>query len=283
MHALFARDGSRNRLSGFEGGWGGAVLLWFVAQSTVLQFYNPEFFRGFGVGVINGSLWTIAVELQFYVLMPFIYRLIGRFAPTKSRFDAALVVLALVFLAVNIAYFSIDEAHWETMGRKLLGVSFVPWFYMFLAGVIAQRQFPRAYRFVAGRAYLFMAAYAIACIYLVGDGMLRLGNGISAPLFLLLAAAVLSCAYSLPDLSWRVLGRNDISYGVYIYHMPMLNLLIFARMTGDFGKLAFALGLVMLLAYLSWRLIEKPALSMKSHAFFPVYADGGHDSKEIHS
>ncbi|MFZ3008386.1 MAG: acyltransferase, partial [Phenylobacterium sp.] len=41
--------------------------IWAAAQLTILQFYNPEFMRAFGAGVINGSLWTIAVELQFYV------------------------------------------------------------------------------------------------------------------------------------------------------------------------------------------------------------------------
>ena len=250
----------------------GSVIGWFLAQTTILQFYNPDFLRGFGVGVMNGSLWTIAVELQFYVLVPVIYRFAGRLVPTRSGFDKVLILLFLAFLGANLAYFSIEEAHWDTLGRKLIGVSFVPWFYMFLLGVIAQRKFDIAHRLVAARAHIFVAAYAATCILLVDRGVLRAGNGISPALFLMLAASVLSCAYSAPRLSSTVLGRNDISYGVYIYHMPVINLFIFAGMTGDPAKLCIALGTVGLLAFLSWRLIEKPALRMKSHPFFPMYA-----------
>ena len=50
-----------------------SVLFWIFAQLTLFQFYNPEFIRDFGVGVINGSLWTISVELTFYIVLPFIY------------------------------------------------------------------------------------------------------------------------------------------------------------------------------------------------------------------
>ena len=46
------------------------IILWSLCQLSFFQFYNPEFLRGFGVGVINGSLWTITVELQFYVIAP---------------------------------------------------------------------------------------------------------------------------------------------------------------------------------------------------------------------
>src|SRR4029079_4132783 len=39
------------------------AIPWFFAQITFGQFYNPDFLRSYGVGVLNGSLWTIPVEL----------------------------------------------------------------------------------------------------------------------------------------------------------------------------------------------------------------------------
>ncbi|MFZ1324637.1 MAG: acyltransferase, partial [Candidatus Contendobacter sp.] len=42
------------------------TIPWLIAQATFFQFYNPDFLRSFGVGVLNGSLWTITIELQFY-------------------------------------------------------------------------------------------------------------------------------------------------------------------------------------------------------------------------
>ena len=47
-------------------------VLWLLSQITIAPFYNPEALRNFGVGVMNGSLWTIPVELQFYIVLPFV-------------------------------------------------------------------------------------------------------------------------------------------------------------------------------------------------------------------
>src|ERR1700694_2402149 len=52
------------------------LLVWLGAQLSIAQFYNPPFLRDYGVGVLNGSMWTIAVELQFYVIVPILYGLL---------------------------------------------------------------------------------------------------------------------------------------------------------------------------------------------------------------
>src|SRR5690606_11285501 len=62
----------------------------FLAKATFFQFYNPDFMRGYGDGVMNGSLWTICVELQFYVLTPMFYFLLLR------RFNGHLSVILLI-------------------------------------------------------------------------------------------------------------------------------------------------------------------------------------------
>jgi Predicted acyltransferases len=40
-----------------------------VTQGTVLQFWTPGFLRGYGCGTPNGSLWTICVTVQFYIIV----------------------------------------------------------------------------------------------------------------------------------------------------------------------------------------------------------------------
>lgn len=71
------------------------IFLLYLAKTTILQFYNPEFMRGFGDGVLNGSLWTISVELQFYFLTPIIYSLFVR-QDHRLRSDLILTGLLLV-------------------------------------------------------------------------------------------------------------------------------------------------------------------------------------------
>jgi len=46
---------------------------WLATQFTFLQFFNPDFMRAYATGKLNASLWTISVELQFYLLTPIIF------------------------------------------------------------------------------------------------------------------------------------------------------------------------------------------------------------------
>ena len=59
--------------------------------------------------------------------------------------------------------------------------------------------------------------------------------------------------------------RTDVSYGVYIYAFPVQQLLVIAGL-GTLGVAPFALlalACTLPLAWLSWTLIEKPALRLK--------------------
>ena len=65
-------------ISGYMATVDAGMLDWgilYLAKTTFVQFYNPDFMRSYGDGVLNGSLWTITVELQFYFLVPIVYTL----------------------------------------------------------------------------------------------------------------------------------------------------------------------------------------------------------------
>ena len=60
---------------------------------------------------------------------------------------------------------------------------------------------------------------------------------------------------------------GDLSYGVYIIHVPVLQTLVAAGLfeRSAFGALALAIALVLALAFASWHLVEKPFLQRGSH------------------
>jgi peptidoglycan/LPS O-acetylase OafA/YrhL len=59
--------------------------------------------------------------------------------------------------------------------------------------------------------------------------------------------------------------KNDISYGIYIYGTLILNILTAGGCNKSFWSyFGISLILTLIMAYLSWFLIEKPALRLKS-------------------
>jgi peptidoglycan/LPS O-acetylase OafA/YrhL len=77
-----------------------------------------------------------------------------------------------------------------------------------------------------------------------------------------MALVVTKLAYSAPHLAKKVLNENDISYGLYIYHMPVVNVLLFCGARGLLWVPAVWM-MTAAIASMSWFGIEKPALSLK--------------------
>lgn len=247
------------------------VVGWVVGQLSIVQFYNPDFLRGYGAGVLNGSLWTITVELQFYVLLPLLYRLFALPRVSRQRSSWMLLATTLIFLGLNQAYALGAERYAEQLWHKLMGVTFVPWFYMFLTGVLFQRHFGAIHSFLAGRLLPVLVIYCVAAWVANSVVGLRLGNSLNPLLFVALCVVTFAAAFSYTGLSDRLLRRNDLSYGVYIYHMPVVNFLLVVGLSGTTQSLLVAIVSTFVLAFLSWQIVEKPALRMKRH---PLYEHG---------
>lgn len=238
---------------------------WLVCQSTVFQFWNPDFLRGFGCGVVNGSLWTISVEIQFYCVLVLLYLGLRRLG--ARRFDATIVALVLLFGAANQWKFavqsSLDTALGSEIAGKLFLASFVPWFYMFLLGVLAQRHAASIVPWARRYRWAIIGSTA-GVIIVCKDGFgVAMGNYLPAPLVPLLGCCVLSLAYSSPGLSHRILGGNDVSYGVYIYHMPIVNLALWLGGMGSMSAIVLTMAMTAVVSVLSWRFIEQPFLRRK--------------------
>lgn len=230
---------------------------WVSAQLTIFQFYNPDAFRGFGVGVVNGSLWTIPVELMFYMALPLIFLLAGRNKGTSSN-----LVLGLLFAASFVLYCWVREQN-ETMAIKLLGVSVFPYLWMFLLGVFAQLHWKQVESWIKGRFIWWLSAFVVtSLVFNAGTGSLSECMGLLVSR-ILLAGLALSGAYSMRWLSNKILRENDLSYGTYIYHMLLVNVLVELNFTGRPWHLAATYAGTLTLAFLSWRFIESPALKAK--------------------
>jgi len=88
-----------------------------------------------------------------------------------------------------------------------------------------------------------------------------------------LAGLIVSLATSAPQLSDRILRHHDVSYGLYLYHMLVLDLLVGMAAPSGWASFAAAIIVSFGLAALSWTLIEKPYLRGKRGAL-RVVSDG---------
>ena len=73
---------------------------------------------------------------------------------------------------------------------------------------------------------------------------------------------IIGLALSLRD-KW-INGRVDLSYGIYIYAFPTQQIVINLISTQFWLSLAITLLLTLIMAYLSYRFIEKPCLNFSS-------------------
>lgn len=250
------------------------LTAWILGQITVFQFYPPNFMRGFGSGTLNGSLWTVTVELQFYVLIPIIYGILACFAKTLRNCNAVLVAMILLLVIPNVVFHKmmLDEQFSNSLVSKLVHASFLPWFYMFLLGVLAQKNFMKIHGFVRGRAVPIICVYGAIAFVTVHYCGWPTGNEIHPALFPLLAVTVLSLAYTWPTLCDRILHKNDISYGVYIYHMPVINIMMFYGLISNLGYAALSLALTFAVAACSWFIVERPAIRRKKRPLISLAA-----------
>ncbi|KAF0809833.1 nodulation protein X [Alcanivorax sp. S71-1-4] len=227
---------------------------WGLAQTTLGQAYNPSIFRDIGVGVINGSLWTITVEILFYICIPVVVWM--------ERFVRHIVVIitiisASIYCAIELDYLSASLGGHSL--REYARLTPVYWGWMFGLGILAFK-----YRqYVPLKASMAVASVLVcsmlAWLDLQGPLFSAKGNYIGLLYYLPYAYLIYYVSFAFP----LVRLKNDISYGVYIWHMPLVNLLLVVGFANAVVNLLLVFALTILFAWFSWKYIEKPALSMK--------------------
>jgi peptidoglycan/LPS O-acetylase OafA/YrhL len=256
--------------AGTPKGW---LFAYVLGQSTVFQPVDGGLglFRGWGTGSVNGVLWTLTTELQFYLCLPLLFWVANRRPGRRT------LVLG-IFLVASLVLYELELRPWTDPGfirsgwqGRLLTLSYISiptHLFGFLIGVIFYLQLPRLFRLVQGKLLYWALAYA-AFVLLAWQGLGLVGWSLEKnPLLmltqrLLLAGLIFSMAYSLPGLAHRLLRGNDISYGVYVYHMLIVNSLLQLGLFGSWPYALLAAVLTGLLALASWRWVERPALRLK--------------------
>ena len=211
-----------------------------LANLSFLTFLHPNidgvFDHNPGNPAMNGALWTIKIEVMFYVLVPVLVWL-GR----RVQRDAVLwscFVLSLIY-------------HWVFRHHESMVVQLPGQLSFFMAGAIIYYHLPlfkrRGWWAVAAAVVLFAAS-----VYTGWFALRPAAVGV-----LVLAACFLVPHFEGPA------RYGDFSYGTYILHYPIVQLMVEAGFfhAHPWGTLALTVGLVAVAAVLSWNFVEKPSLA----------------------
>jgi peptidoglycan/LPS O-acetylase OafA/YrhL len=240
---------------------GGRTWIWIASQVTFFQLYTPAVFKDFGAGSPNGSLWTIPIEVTFYLVIPalFLFR-------KKAYRVAGIIILSLISLAYNRYCSQYQYVNEELF--KLLTKNLLPYLFYFMLGTLTYIYWPKIKGAYDGKGMYWLGAYVV---YFMIFGI-WLGKYLPSYYpniygfigIVLLSQGVISLAFTGKGISEKLLGGNDVSYGAYLYHMPVVNILIETGWRGNNSSMVIVLLGTVGLAYLSWKFIEQPILSMKN-------------------
>jgi len=215
------------------------------ANLTFANFLHPAFPGLFAdnpmTSAVNGALWTIKVEIMFYLLVPAIVkccRLLGRWQTLTGMF------LLSVGYRVVCSHLNHPRMEIQLPGQLCFFVVgslvyyYYPWFknhrrWMWPCAIIS-----------------FILSFCLGWIALRAIGV---------------ALGVMCAGLLLPP--WRGPTKyGDFSYGTYVFHFPVIQAFIALGVVSAYPNLALWLICitVVLLAVTSWYLIERPCLQKTS-------------------
>jgi peptidoglycan/LPS O-acetylase OafA/YrhL len=205
--------------------------------------------------------WSLAVEEQFYVFFPLLlYGLDRAFAKRRRTFTLSLYLLLGISLALNLTFISsapertfylLHTRAWELMMGAVLMLH------------LQKIHLPQTAREVMGAAG---AGLLLACFFLYDRNTVFPGAAAIPPC--LATVALIWSNLESPTAVGRVLSSKPcvavglISYGLYLYHWPVL---VFTRYYLDRDPtpawVFFCLLLIGAMAIFSYRYVEKPIRS----------------------
>ena len=231
-----------------------ASLVSYISSPATLQYLVAHLIPGILVQVFQpsqdipvslaGPVWTIKYEIICYLIIMLSYLVPRRCLP--------LFLMALPLVGL-VSFFLSPVEDGSTL-YSVVHIQFVLGF-LFQFGIGAALAYAVTKSPNAATAFLALAAFACA-IFTQADFALQ---ALIATLTLVIGISPVLCGYT------RHFG--DISFGVYLYSFPAIGLVLHTFPADQYPwvNLIAPLGIALALATLSWRFIERPALSLKRY------------------
>ncbi|MCM1108285.1 MAG: acyltransferase [Clostridium sp.] len=220
---------------------------YLFANLSFLNFLQPELpgvFAHNPLTAVNGALWSMKVELLFYVSVPLLHFLFKRFR--------ALPILFLFFM-LSVAYNEVClhlYAHTKDVLYLFLKRQLPGQYIYFCGGMLAYHIYPYVCR------HRFTATF-ISVLFVLLSTVIAPLNYFNILIYSLLLAFL---AYLIPNYQSGIGRLPNLTYGLYLYHFPVIQIFIASGflsshlLIGTTG--AFVVSVMLAMA--AWRWIEQP-------------------------
>lgn len=214
-------------------------LGWNLIFLNFMQPCLPGLFEGNLLCAVNGALWTLKVEEGFYIVLPLIFYAIKK---TRRAFSvlATLYVLSLFYWFMMDSYFN----------KPLLAKQLPGYLSYFVTGILLFLNFDFVMKYK--KTILMFSVLVLVSYYF---------SNFQTDVFYPAAfgCIVIIAAYNLPFLN--NFGKyGDFTYGLYIYHFPIIQLFRQYNLFERYNPFAMAIVVILItlfFAVLSWFLIER--------------------------
>lgn len=222
-----------------------ATIKYFLYNSVFLNFMSPSLpgvFENHNLTIVNGALWSLKIEVMFYLAVPLIFRMLE----SKYNLIYMLIIYIFSFYYINtIEFISIENSKYLSLIHQLPAqMSY------FIAGIFCYKYYSLIVKWKIFIIPISVLGLFLELVYLQ-----------PVLLALLLVIVFIDFRYII---SLKKIG--DLSYGVYIYHFPLIQIFIYFGF--DFTSIVEVLLLfssVLFISFLSWKFVEKPSLALKKY------------------
>jgi peptidoglycan/LPS O-acetylase OafA/YrhL len=239
-----------------------SIIKFLFAHITLLNFLHPNIANLFTDSVMgnyfNGSLWTLKIELYCYLLIPMIYKFSDIFTNNKER---VIIALFASFVGIAVIYpFIYNHFLYHFISQKNLFINFLKpdssIFVMcgyFFAGALLKKL---SHLLPKNNKYFF---FIFVLVFILQIQMQHILTFIILPIVMFYIGIV--PLYNI-NLSKRI---GDLSYGIYIWHFPIFQLLLnnILIINNNILKLITGVFITIIFSFISWHLVEKQFLQMK--------------------
>lgn len=216
--------------------------------ANFLQPALPGVFEGQVYEAVNGSLWTMKVEILLYISIPFAAWLMMR----SSRVWALVLIYVLSYIYkvwMGLLHAESGELIYRIMQRQVGGQLL-----FFYSGVAILMYFDYFQRHIR---WLFPVALAVG----IASKWVDWFDAIEP---LCIAIVIIGFAY---NCRWFVWMRkyDNIAYDIYLFHYPIIQLVVYWGLPDRniYMALAVVIAMTISLSLLSWYFIERPVMRRK--------------------